>query len=400
MKYLSTKIRTLALVTVIALLLAAFLYVVARSGPLAPIAVTVTTVKNQPITPALFGIGTVQARYTHRLGPTVAGRVLHVNVQVGDRVKAGQILAEIAPIDLDERITGQDAALKRAEALAIGAEAQVKEAIAGAAFAASQARRYSQLFEAHSISAEAAEGKHQENRVAEAALATARANLNAARQDRERLKADRAGLIQQQENLRLLAPIDGLVVARDAEPGDTIVAGQAIAEMIDPASLWINVRFDQSRTAGLRAELPAVIARRSSSQQPIAGRVLRVEPLADAVTEETLAKVVFEPLPDPLPPIGELAEITVALPTLPVAPVIPNGALKRTNDKSSRNGVWVVRNKALTFVPVRSGATDLDGQVQILDGIKEGDQVVVYSQRELTKRSRIKIVDHLIKDTP
>ncbi|MDO9042291.1 MAG: efflux RND transporter periplasmic adaptor subunit [Desulfocapsaceae bacterium] len=400
MKYLSNKIRTLTLVTVIALLLAVFFYVVIRSGPLAPIAVTVTTVTNQPITPALFGIGTIQARYTHRLGPTVAGRVQNVNVHVGDKVKAGQILAEIDPIDLKERITGQDAALKRAEALTIGAEAQVKETVAGAAFAASQASRYSQLFEAHSISAEADEGKRQENRVAEAALATARANLDAARQDRERLKADRAGLIQQQENLRLLAPIDGLVVARDAEPGDTVVAGQAIVEMIDPASLWINVRFDQSRTAGLRAELPAVIARRSSSRQPIAGRVLRVEPLADAVTEETLAKVVFDPLPEPLPPIGELAEITVALPALPAAPVIPNGALKRANDKNSRNGVWIVKNKSLTFAPVRTGATDLDGQVQILDGIKEGDQVVVYSQRELTKGSRVKIVDHLIKDTP
>ena len=59
-----------------------------------------------------------------------------------------------------------------------------------------------------------------------------------------------------------------------------------------------------------------------------------------------------------------------------------------------------MKNKSLTFAPVRTGATDLDGQVQILDGIKEGDQVVVYSQRELTKRSRVKIVDHLIKDTP
>ena len=95
MKYLSNKIRTLTLVTVIALLLAVFFYVVIRSGPLAPIAVTVTTVTNQPITPALFGIGTIQARYTHRLGPTVAGRVQNVNVQVGDKVKAEQILAEI-----------------------------------------------------------------------------------------------------------------------------------------------------------------------------------------------------------------------------------------------------------------------------------------------------------------
>ena len=400
MKYLSSKFRTLVLVVTIVLLLATFFYIAARSGPLAPIAVTVTTVKNQPLTPALFGIGTIQARYTHRLGPTVAGRVRLVNVQVGERVKAGQTLAEIDPIDQDERIVGQDAALKRAEALVIGAEAQVSESVAGAAFAASQARRYSQLFESHSISEEAADGKRQESRVAEAALSTARASLDAARQDRERLKADRAGLVQQRANLHLLAPINGLVIARNAEPGDTVVAGQAIVEIIDPASLWINVRFDQSRAGGLRADLPAVIARRSSSQQPIAGRVLRVEPLADTVTEETLAKIVFDQLPDPLPPIGELAEITVALPALSAAPVIPNGALKRANDKNSKNGVWVIKNKTLVFMPVQVGATDLDGRIQIHDGIKEDDQVIVYSQRELTKRSRIKIVDRLVKDRP
>jgi RND family efflux transporter MFP subunit len=400
MKYLSSRFRTLALIGTIVLFLAAFFYLAARSGPLAPITVTVATVKNQAITPALFGIGTIQARYTQHLGPTVAGRVLHVNVQVGDKVKAGQTLAEIDPIDLEERIVGQDAALKRAEALVTGAEAQVREASARAAFATTQAHRYTQLVEANSISEEAADGKREESKVAEATLATARASQDAARQDLARIKADRAGLLQQRANLRLPAPIDGLVVARDAEPGDTVVAGQSIVEMIDPASLWINVRFDQSRTAGLRAELPAVIARRSSSRQPIAGRVLRVEPLADTVTEETLAKVIFDPLPEPLPPIGELAEVTVALPALPAAPVIPNGALKRSNDKNNKNGVWVVRNKKHTFVPVRVGATDLDGQVQILDGIKEGDQVVVYSQRELTERSRIKIVDHLIKDTP
>jgi RND family efflux transporter MFP subunit len=400
MKYLSNKIRTLTLITVITLLLAVFFYVVVRSGPLAPIAVTVATVKNQAITPALFGIGTVEARYSHHLGPTVAGRVLHVNVQVGERVKAGQILAEIDPIDQDERITGQDAALKRAEALALAAEAQVRESGAGAAFAAAQARRYSQLFESHSISAEAADAKQQENKVAEAALATARANLDAAHQDLARLTADRAGLIQQRANLRLSAPVDGLVVARLAEPGDTVVAGQAIVQIIDPASLWINVRFDQSRSSGLRTDLPAVIAPRSSSRQPVTGRVMRVEPLADAVTEETLAKVVFDSLPLPPPSIGELAEVTVTLPALPALPVIPNGALKRFNGKTGKNGVWVVKGKGLAFVPVRAGAADLDGQVQIEEGIKEGDQVIVHSQRELTERSRIKIVDRLIKDTP
>ena len=47
---------------------------------------------------------------------------------------------------------------------------------------------------------------------------------------------------------------------------------------------------------------------------------MRVEPRADAITEELLAKVVFATLPDPLPRLGELAEVTVALAPLPAAP--------------------------------------------------------------------------------
>lgn len=400
MKYLSNRFRMLALTAAIVLLLVAFFFIIARSGPLAPIAVTVTTVKDQPITPTLFGIGTVESRYTHHLGPTVAGRVLQVNVQVGEKVTAGQALAEIDPIDLDERITGQDAALKRAEALVVGAESQVRETKARTLFAATQAKRYTQLFETHSVSAEAADAKSQEHKVAEATLATAQANLDAARQELARIKADRAGLTQQRGNLHLRAPIAGLVVARTAESGDTVVAGQTIVTMIDPATLWINVRFDQSRAIGLRADLPAMITLRSSPQKPLTGRVMRVEPLADAVTEETLAKIVFDSLPDPVPPIGELAEITVSLPALPPSPLIPNSALKRSNDKISRNGVWLLRGRTMTFAPVRVGASDLKGQVQIVEGLKEGEQIIVHSQRELSKGSRIKVVDQLIKDMP
>jgi HlyD family secretion protein len=122
-----------------------------------------------------------------------------------------------------------------------------------------------------------------------------------------------------------------------------------------------------------------------------------VEPLADAVTEETLAKVVFDALPEPLPPIGELAEVTVALPALPAAMTVPNAALQRVD---GRMGVWLIRDNALHFAPVRVGAGDLDGRVQILDGIQAGDRVVVYSRRALTARSRIQVVAQLEGASP
>ena len=100
MKFPRLQRRTLALVAVIIPLLLLFIYVAFRSGPLAPIAVTISKVEFRTITPALAGIGTVQARYTYKIGPTVAGRVKRLDVHVGDTVKAGQVLGEMDAVDL------------------------------------------------------------------------------------------------------------------------------------------------------------------------------------------------------------------------------------------------------------------------------------------------------------
>jgi len=391
-RFLSINGRKLALIAVLVPLLALFVYVALRSGPLAAVPVTVTAVENRSIAPALFGIGTVESRYTHKIGPTAAGRVKRVDVQVGDQVRAGQALGEMDPVDVDDRIAAQMSALKRAEAAVLAADAQTQEAAARRDYAGKQTGRYEKLLVSRAVSEEGAGAKRQEHQIAEAGFAAARANLDAARQELARIRSDHAGLIRQRANLRLIAPVDGLVVARNADPGTTAVAGQAVVEIIDPASLWINVRFDQLRVSGLRAGLPVRIALRSRAGQALTGRVLRVEPLADAVTEETLAKVVFDTPPEPLPPVGELAEVTIALPEMPAAPVVPNASVQRVD---GRLGIWLVEEGSLRFAPVKAGATDLDGRMQILDGLKAGARVVVYSQRALDSRSRVKVVDRL-----
>lgn len=377
MNSLPIQKRTLALLLVLLPLLALFVYVALRSGPLAPVPVTVTKVENRPLAPALFGIGTVEARYSYKIGPTFAGRVQRLEVQVGDRVRAGQVLGAMDPVDLDERIRAQDAALKRAEA-------QLSEARAQQAYAQTQARRYQELLAARSTSEEILAGKNHELRVTEA-------NLNAAREESARIRAERQGLIAQRNNLNLIAPVDGLVTARNADPGTTLVAGQAVVELIDPQSLWINVRFDQIHARGLSANLAAQIVLRTQAGA-LTGRVLRVEPLADAVTEEMLAKVVFDQIPVPLPALGELAEVTVALPELAAGPVIPNAAIQRS---AGQLGVWQVREGELQFTAVTLGAADLAGKVQIREGLKTGDQVIAYSAKALHPHSRIDVVEQI-----
>src|SRR3569833_1131810 len=378
MKKLRFQHSTLALLAVLGPLLLLFISVGPRPGPPAPPAATTATVEARTITPSLFGIGTVEARYTYKIGPTFAGRVKRRYVHVGDPVKAGQMLGEMDPVDLDDRLRAQESAFRRAQAALREAEARQR-------YAQTQARRYEQLLAVRSASEETVTTKRQELQIAEA-------GLSAAQEELARARADRQGLAAQRNNLRLIAPVDGIVAARDADPGTTIVAGQTVVEVIDPKSLWINVRFDQIRASGLAEGLPARIVLRSRNGQTLHGRVLRIEPKADAVTAETLAKVVFAAMPQPLPPVGELAEVTVDLPPLPSAPTNSNAAVRRNVDKL---GVWKFIDGDLRFTPNKPNKTNKDGNVQVHKNHKKNNRIVTYSEKPLTAKSRGREVDRI-----
>lgn len=377
-------------------LLVALFFAIARGGPLAPTKLTVAKVERGVVTPALFGVGTVEARRAYLIGPTVAGRVLRVLVDVGEAVKAGQLLAEMDPVDLDQRVAALDASLARARSAVAVAVAQQHDAASKRELAAINARRYVELGTQKFVSQSVVDGKLQEEQSARAGLEAAAAGLAGARQEIDRLGAERQGLREQRANVRLLAPSDGVVSTREAEPGSTVVAGQAVLRLVDPASLWLRVRFDQGRSEGLADGLPARVVLRSRPQTALPGKVARVELVSDAITEERIAQVEFAAPPAGVS-IGELAEVTLDLPAAAPSPIVSNASLKRLGEQT---GVWVIDDGHPRFVAVKAGARGLDGRVQILDGLKVGDEVVVYSERELAAASRVKAVPSLPGQKP
>ncbi|MFV9474818.1 efflux RND transporter periplasmic adaptor subunit [Advenella sp. RU8] len=378
MASISLRGRKLGLLLVMLPLLALFIYVAIRSGPLAPVNVTVSESQIQPIAPSLFGVGTVSARYTYQIGPLVTGRLLNISVNTGDRVKAGQLLGEMDPVDLDERIRAQERVLKRAGLQHTQAKVRFEHASV-------QLERYRKLFASRSTSEESMNLMEQEYRVSESGLA-------AAAEDITKAQADLNALLSQRASLRLMAPVDGMVIIRNADPGSTVVAGQAVLELINPADIWIDTRFDQSGSIGLAADLPASIVLRTRGKEVFQGKVARIEPKADVVTEEMLAKVSFSVLPEVLPSLGELSEVTLHLHEINGFVVVPNAALVR---QGNQQGVWRVINNKPQFTPVQPGVMDLDGNVQILSGLQEGEQIIVYSEKPLSPNSRILIADQI-----
>lgn len=373
-------------------LVAGFVWVVARSGPLAPIRVTVAPVTRSDVASIQFGIGVVEARRSYLVGPTTAGRVKQVAVDVGDVVRAGQLLAEMDPVDLDQRLASTGAAAARARSAVDIAAAQLADSLSRREVAAANARRYDDLGRKGFVSPSVTEGKTQEEKSAEALVAAATATVSSARQDLLRLNAEREAVGQLRASIRLLAPTDGIVTARDAEPGSTVVAGQGVVKLIAPDSLWVKTRLDQNRSAGLQVGLSAEIALRSRPGLLMPGKVARVELVSDSVTEERIAQVTFDTPPVGVS-VGEMAEVTLRNPTVQNVLALPNAALRTRGGKT---GVWLYSGDALTFAAVRPGATGADGKVQILVGLKEGDTVIVHSERDVDEHSRIRVVPALV----
>jgi len=383
MKFTSQRVW---LVVPALLLAAAALWFAFTRGPLAPPKVELAQAMQGDLQPEVFGVGTVEARLSYALGPTMAGRVKSVAVDQGDRVKAGQVVAELDPVDLDERVNSATFGMQRASLALSSSEAQLREAASRDKLAQASAARYRDLVAKHFVSKEMAAAKESEAEVAKAGREAMAASLAAARRDIERLDAERKALLQQRANLKLLSPVDGVVVSRDAEPGNTVVAGQAVVRLVDPNSLWVRARIDQAQAGSLAVGQTAKIVMRSRQGESFPGKVARIEIQGDSVTEERLVHVAFDAVPVN-PTLGEMAEVTVTLPVAQGVLFVPTAAVGQLGQQQ---GVWRVADGKTRFQPVRAGMATLDGQTRIVSGLQAGDEVIVHSPVALTQGLRIR----------
>ena len=267
-------------------------------GPLAPARVTIAKVEQGALVASTFGIGTVEARRSYALGPTVASRVLRVLVDQGDVVQGRAVARRTRSGRSGDRVASGQLAAERAVSVIRAAEAQLAEAQSRAQLAIASARRSTELRAQGFVSQEATDAKGHEANAAKAAVDAAAAQLAAARRDHDRALSDVAGVGKLRAQARLVSPVDGVVSARLVEPGTTLVAGQAVLQVIDPATLWIRARIDQGQAGGVRVGQPAEIVLRSDPRRAYRGEVQRVDWVSDAVTEERIVNVGFAARPD------------------------------------------------------------------------------------------------------
>jgi RND family efflux transporter MFP subunit len=365
-KPLSSRRLAVAAVALLLLLAAGAL---AYARFLRPVEVALATAAPGAVEARVSGPGTVQARIPVTLSARVTASVAQMHVDVGDVVQAGQLLVSLDDRDLLARrgiVSGQQDALARnTEA----ARAAVARARADADLARSRQRRDAELLAQGFVSQAVLDASNAARAAADAALDAAHAALEARAADARVLSQEARYADTMLSHARITAPMAALVVQRVAEAGSTVMPGTPLLKLVDPASLWVATRVDESVVGRVRAGQAARIRLRTG--QWLTGRVERIARQSDTATREMEVHVGFDGAPERFA-IDQQAEVHIDVGT-DAGLVVPLGALLR--DREGRQGVLVVDAGRARFRRVATAGADAR-QVLVRDGLAAGERVV------------------------
>ncbi len=367
---------------------------------LRPATVTTAEVSAREISPAIHAVGTVEARVLVQLAAKIGGRISRMHVDQGDTVRAGQILAQLEDSESTAEVQrgaanleraklalhAQQAALLRAQAALSAAEAIVLKARANRALAYANAARWGKLEAAELVAkielderANAAELADAELKSAEA-LREAAAKEAAVQQvalkivphDIAAAAAALASLQARKADTVIASSTDGYIVSREVETGGAVNPGTPILKLADPRTIWATVYVDEREAGSLEIGNAADITLRSMPERVLTGKVARIRRESDRVTEQLTVDISFDTPPDQLR-LGQQAEALIrAAPRNVIA--MSDAAVVQ----SARGaGAWIVVAGRLRLRPVRLGAVDPSGWVEVLQGLSVGDHVVV-----------------------
>ena len=183
---------------------------------------------------------------------------------------------------------------------------------------------------------------------------------------------------------KIVAPFDGLVVRRSHDPGDVVVPGTAILEVISTDQLWVSAWVDETAMERLAVSQPARIVFRSASDTFLLGRVARLAPQTDRETREFLVDVSVEQLPKTWA-VGQRAEVYIETGRHTDVINIPQRLVIWRDGKA---GVMVDNASHAQWQRVSLGLRGLDN-VEVTDGIAAGQVVIsVPSGSELPRDGR------------
>jgi len=402
-------------------------------------------VLRQDLATIVSGSGEIKPKTYANIGANAFGKITHLYVKEGDHVKKGQLLAQLENVQPSADVTANEASLQAAQTDAQAADAALKTSQADLVRAQADYdrnkmdwERAQSLFKDGLISKSDFDSRRNAWATADAGLEQARARVAQAKAQKD--SADRhiaqakatlvhySDLLQKTTNT---APFDGVVTNLPVREGETVVVGiqnaqgSTLMTIADMSVITAEVKVDETDIVNVRLGQPAEVAIDAIPKKIFHGTVTEIGNNAIirssgvSTSQQTSAseeakdfKVVVTVTDAPAdlrPGLSTTAKITTAKRSnalaLPIQALTlrskeqidaqnnPPGsvhaappAVKEVASKSKKEddlqGVFVIRNKKATFVPVTTGITGTT-DIEVLDGLKEGDEVVTGSYKVL-----------------
>jgi membrane fusion protein, multidrug efflux system len=293
--------------------------------PTASVRIQTVQSKSQVITEEV--VGTVRAKLHATLEAKLSGRIDKMPVVLGQRVKAGELVARLDVGEINARLEQAEAALEQAER---------------------DWKRASSLFEEQAVTRAERDAAESRHRVAKGAVSEAKAMLS---------------------YVEVVAPFDGVVSKKWVDVGDLAAPGKPLISIEDPTALRLEAEVPQAIATQIQRDA-RLTGRVDGVSGEIDGRVSEIAPTADSVSRTIQVKVDLSAQPGLssgqfarlLVPLGQSSSLRI-----PASALVQRGQLEI---------VFTVANQHAQMRLVKSGKRDSD-EVEVLSGLHAGDAVVI-----------------------
>ena len=417
------------------------------------ITVTAEAIRARDLEALVSASGRIQPKKQVNISANRMGRVTRLAVEEGQRVKEGQFLLEIDPRQLEGQLQRSVAGVAAAESGLQGArlsvqqaEINLEQAQASLELARQNLKRQQDLWKGELTTREALERAQNDVTMRETEVKARQQDIKSRQQEihtrEQQIKQEQAGLSTTRYDLTqitITSPIDGIIVRRNIEEGETAVvgtmnnAGSNLLTVADMSVLEAEVEVDETDIPTVALGQEAKVTIDAVPDRTFRGRVTEIgnSPIQAAQNtgqrQATTFRVVItieEDVPDVRPGFTCTAEITTAtrknvtavpIQALTVRELLfdPKGAIVREDRRRASNpapastsnepppghtrketeGVFVLRDGAAIFTPVKTGVAG-EQYFEVTEGLKIGDQVITgpfASVRALPDGEKVKL---------
>ncbi|WP_156478580.1 efflux RND transporter periplasmic adaptor subunit [Anaerosporomusa subterranea] len=302
--------------------------------------------------------GEVHARYETILAFQIGGKIIQRNVELGSAVRAGDVLFAIDPKDIREGVNSAGATVAAARSQLRLAEVNLE--------------RYRKLYESGAVS-------QAEVDRAQTTYETTEASLNQA-------LAGYSTVGNQLDYSRLVANANGVVAEVSAEVGQVVAAGQKVITLVQDGEMEIEINVPENRLDELQKAQDLTVNFWALKDVTVKGKVREIAPMADKAARTYKVRISLAEAA-PQVKLGMTAKVAVAPKNGKVLAYIPLSAIYHSGDTPS---VWVVKDHAVTLVPVRVGRF-ADNKVEIQEGLENGAVVVTAGVHKLQEGEKVRI---------